>query len=71
MSQIWIFYIVAAAIILLVDYKVIRDLPKINRWFTYVFLLAGMGVFVYTLQINHVVYASAWLQKWLSPLVPF
>lgn len=71
MSKVWILYILAAVIILLVDYKVIRDLPKINRWFTYIFLIAGMGIFAYTLQIGRVIYVSVWLEKWLSPLIPF
>ncbi|GIO68611.1 hypothetical protein VQ056_26060 [Paenibacillus sp. JTLBN-2024] len=71
MIKILIIYVIASAIILITDFKVIRDLPKINRWFTYIFLLAGMGIFAYTLQISRVVYASVWLQKWLGPLVPF
>ncbi|GIO33061.1 hypothetical protein J2TS6_42020 [Paenibacillus albilobatus] len=71
MNKIWIIYIVAAAIILIVDFKVIRDLPKVNRWFTYIFLLAGLGIFAYALQISRVVYATVWLEKWLSPLMPF
>ncbi|MDR0267100.1 hypothetical protein [Paenibacillus sp.] len=71
MSKYWLIYIAAAAIILFFDYKVIRSLPKINRIFTYTFLIAGMAIFIYTIRINHVVYATVWLSKWLSPLVPF
>ncbi len=64
-------YIISAVIILLVDRKVIRTLPAINRWFTYFFLLGGMAAFSYTLLGKNVVYLSTWISKWLSPLVPF
>lgn len=71
MSKILLIYIVAAVIILAVDHKVIRNLPKVNRWFTYLFLLCGMAIFTYSLQFRHVIYATVWLGDWLRPFVPF
>lgn len=71
MIRILLIYIVSAVIILLLDRKVIQGLPKINRWFTYIILIAGMFIFAYSLQIKNIVYGSVWLSRWLSPFVPF
>ncbi|GIP28807.1 hypothetical protein J23TS9_39370 [Paenibacillus sp. J23TS9] len=71
MIRILLIYIVSAVIILLLDRKVIQSLPKINRWFTYIILIAGMFIFAYSLQVKHIVYGSVWLSRWLGPFVPF
>ncbi|MWV46510.1 hypothetical protein GRF59_23165 [Paenibacillus sp. HJL G12] len=71
MIKLLLIYIVSALIIWLIDHKVIRNLPKVNRWFTYILLVGGMVIFTYSLQVKHVMYPSVWLGRWLSPLVPY
>ncbi|MCJ8012848.1 hypothetical protein MUG84_14015 [Paenibacillus sp. KQZ6P-2] len=71
MIKVLLFYVTAAVVILLVDRKVIRNLPKVNRWFTYLLLIGGMVIFTYSILNKHVTYASVWLGELLRPLVPF
>ncbi|GAB6991225.1 hypothetical protein [Paenibacillus pini] len=71
MIKILLGYVVCAAIILFLDWKVVRTLAPVNRWLTYAILLCGMGVWAYSLRLDEITYASVWVGKLLNRWVPF
>lgn len=64
-------YILAAILVILVDRKVMRDIPGINRWMAYILLAGGFGIWAYCLQFGHVVYGSVLAGHYLDKFVPF
>lgn len=64
-------YIVAAILVILVDRKVIRGIPPINRWVVYILLVIGLGIWAYSLQFGRVMYGSLLARHFLDQFVPF
>ncbi|OAB37881.1 hypothetical protein PMSD_08505 [Paenibacillus macquariensis subsp. defensor] len=53
--------VVIIALILLLDWKVLRTLPPSNRWIACSLFVLSLGIFIYSMNFDKVISPTAWI----------
>lgn len=71
MTNLLVIFLVVIAVILLLDWKVLRTLPSSNRWLACSILILSLGIFIYNLKFEKRMHPTVWLGRIIEQWAPF
>ncbi|OAB47621.1 hypothetical protein [Paenibacillus antarcticus] len=63
--------LVIIALILWLDWKVLRTLPRSNRWITCSLFVLSLGILIYSIKFDKVISPTAWIGQMIKLWMPF
>ncbi|AJS60457.1 hypothetical protein [Paenibacillus sp. IHBB 10380] len=71
MTNLVVIFLVIMALILLLDWKVLRTLPPSNRWLTCSMLILSLAIFIYNLKFEKRMHPTVWMGRIIERWAPF
>ncbi|HEY2494582.1 MAG TPA: hypothetical protein VGI33_16955 [Paenibacillus sp.] len=71
MTNLVVIFLVIMALILLLDWKVLRTLPPSNRWLTCSMLILSLVIFIYNLKFEKRMPPTVWIGRIIERWAPF
>jgi len=64
-------FVVIISLILVLDWKVLRTLPRSNRWIACSLFVLSLGILIYNIKFDKVISPTAWIGRMIKHWMPF
>lgn len=63
-------YLAMAVMVIIMDFRHLKQAAVINRWLSYSLILLGTGIWLYVTHLSKTLYVSVWISHVIQRLLP-